>query len=308
MKRLLVCLLLVGVVGCGESEKVAQSNANLTACPDCMVKVSKRAAACPHCGADLTAKGIGMTFNEIPAGTFMMGSAETEKGRDYLDDEQQHKVTITTAFYMQTTEVTQSQWKAVMGTEPFKGVNNAKEGPDYPATSVTWNDAVAFCKVLSAKEGKTYRLPTEAEWEYACRAGTETRWSFGDDKASLGDYAWYDENAYFAGEKHPHQVGLKKPNPFGLYDMHGNVLEWCHDYYGVDYYKQSPEKDPTGPASAPVRSSRQRAGHRVLRGGAWGSWAAKSPSPSPCRSANRGGNPPEWRDSTRGFRVVCELD
>ena len=110
------------------------------------------------------------------------------------------------AFYMQTTEVTQGQWKEVMDTEPWKGKQDVKEGPNYAATFVSWNDAVAFCKQLSAKEGKTYRLPTEAEWEYACRAAAETRWSFGDDEMALGDYAWYRENAFDFG------TGIRSPS------------------------------------------------------------------------------------------------
>jgi sulfatase modifying factor 1 len=145
-------------------------------------------------------------------------------------------------------------------TNPWKDEYSAKEGVNYPATCVSWNDAVAYCKKLSEKEGKTYRLPTEAEWEYACRAGTETAWSFGDDEKELGDYAWYKENAWELGEKYAHQVGLKKPNAFGLYDMHGNVSEWCHDYFSKVYYKQSPAQDPPGPASG---------SYRVLRGGSW---------------------------------------
>jgi formylglycine-generating enzyme required for sulfatase activity len=234
---------------------------------------------------------IGMTFKEIPSGTFMMGSPQTEENRG--DSEHQHQVTITKAFYMQTTEVTQGQWKAVMGTEPWKGEYYVKEGPNYAATFVRWNDAVAYCKKLSEKEGKTYRLPTEAEWEYACRAGTKTAWSFGDDEKALGDYAWYRENAWDIDEKYAHQVGLKKPNPFGLYDMHGNVWEWCHDYYGEDYYKQSPAQDPPGPASGSFR---------VLRGGSWNNNTRNTPS------AGRNRNDADNRNNNNGFRLVRELD
>ena len=233
---------------------------------------------------------IGMKFNKIPAGTFLMGSPETLKDR--RDIEYQHKVTISKAFYIQTTEVTQGQWKALMGTEPWKGKQYVKEGPDYPAVYVSWDDTVAYCKKLSEKESKTYRLPTEAEWEYACRAGTKTAWSFRDDEKVLGDYAWYAENANYLDEKYAHQVGLKKPNAFGLYDMHGNVWELCHDYYGPDYYKQSPEKDPPGPTSG---------SSCVLRGGSWGDYTRTS------RSAARG-----WvvagRRGSLGFRLVRELD
>jgi sulfatase modifying factor 1 len=234
---------------------------------------------------------LGMKLNKIPAGTFTMGSPEGEEGR--YDREHQHKVTITKPFYMQTTEVTQGQWKAVMGTNPWKDEYGAKEGVNYPATCVSWNDAVAYCKKLSEKEGKTYRLPTEAEWEYACRAGTETRWSFGDDEKVLGDYAWYEGNAMDIGERYAHQVGLKKPNAFGLYDMHGNVFEWCHDVYGEDYYQQSSEKDPTGPTSGFFR---------VLRGGSW------SNGTHGLRSARRGLVVAGRYYFYDGFRVVRELD
>ena len=194
---------------------------------------------------------------------------------------------------MQTTEVTQAQWKAVMGTEPWKGQSSVKEGANYAATYVSWDDAGAYCEKLSEAEDKTYRLPTEAEWEYACRAGTTTRWSFGNDEKALGDYAWYYKNADNAGEKYAHQVGLKKPNAFGMYDMHGNVWEWCHDYYGEDYYQQSPEKDPTGPTSG---------SSRVLRGGSWSSSTRHS------RSANRDRNDAVSRYYFFGFRLVRELD
>jgi len=240
---------------------------------------------------DLITNTIGMTLNKIPAGTFTMGSPESEADR--VDDETQHKVTITKPFYVQTTEVTQGQWKEVMGTEPWKFKRYVKEGPNYAATDVSWDDAVAFCKQLSAKEGKTYRLPTESEWEYACRAGTTTEWCFGDDMSVLGDYAWYDKNAYYAGERYAHQVGLKKPNAFGLYDMHGNVWEWCNDYFEEDYYKQSPAKDPTGPASGSFR---------VLRGGSWFHESRFT------RSAVRNRSVADLRNPNGGFRLVRELD
>jgi WD40 repeat protein len=238
-----------------------------------------------------TTNTFGMTFDKIPAGTFMMGSPEGEEGR--RNDEHQHKVTITKPFYMQTTEVTQGQWTEVMETEPWKGKQYVKEGPNYAATYVSWDDAVAFCKQLSAREGQTYRLPTEAEWEYACRAGTETAWSFGDDEKSLGDYAWYRENADSAGAAYAHQIGLKKPNAFGLYDMHGNVYEWCHDYYGEDYYQQSPQLNPPGPA---VGSS------RVLRNGSWGSQLRHT------RSGRRLWEDADDRGGANGFRLVRESD
>jgi sulfatase modifying factor 1 len=182
-----------------------------------------------------------------------------------------------------------------MGTEPRKGQSQSfvKKGANYPAVYVSWNDAVVYCKQLSEKEGKTYRLPTEAQWEYACRAGTKTMWSFGNDEKALGDYAWYNKNAWNIDEKYAHQVGLKKPNAFGLYDMHGNVYEWCHDYYGNNYYKQSPEKDPTGPAPGSFR---------VLRGGSWLYDSRNS------RSAVRIRFDAVSRRRIYGFRLVRELD
>jgi len=211
---------------------------------------------------------IGMKLKLIPAGTFMMGSPEDEWSRG--DDEHQHEVMISKSFYMQTTEVTQGQWKAVMGTGIAEWLEDLKEGPNYAASYVDWGDAVAYCKKLTAKEGKIYRLPTEAEWEYACRAGTTTIWSFGDGEYELGDYAWYDENAGDIGEEYPHQVGLKKSNAFGLYDMHGNVREWCQDF--------------------------------VLRDGSWFGHSYST------RSASSAEAPADNWGNVLGFRVVRELD
>jgi formylglycine-generating enzyme required for sulfatase activity len=280
------------------AEKVAAENAAAENAAAAEKVAAENAAAVERAailaGALIT-NTIGMTLNKIPAGTFMMGSPGSETGRG--DDETQHEVTISKAFYMQTTEVTRGQWTAVMGTEPWKGVvpflGNVKKGTNYPACYVSREDAVAYCKKLSEKEGKTYRLPTEAEWEYACRAGTETAWSFGDDEKVLGDYAWYDKNAKDIGEGYAHQVGRKKPNAFGLYDMHGNVSEWCHDYFEEDYYKQSPEKDPTGLSSG---------SSRVLRGGTWRLNSGFT------RSAFRYRFGADTRNFSNGFRLVRELD
>jgi len=251
---------------------------------------AEKVAAVNLAGAPLI-NTIGMLLREIPAGTLLMGSPGNEVG--HLDNETQHKVTISKAFYMQTTEVTQGQWKEVMGTEPWKGKSLVKEGANYAASYVSWNDAVAYCEKLSEKESVTYRLPTEAEWEYACRAGTTTRWSFGDDEKVLGDYAWWQENADDIDEEYAHQVGQKKSNAFGLYDMHGNVSEWCYDYYGKDYYKLPPKVDPKGPVSGSFR---------VSRGGSWRYNTRLS------RSAFRGRGDADIRYYFIGFRLVRELD
>ena len=230
---------------------------------------------------------IGMVLLPIPAGTFTMGSPASEKDRD--DDETQHQVTLSRPFYMGRTEVTQGQWKKVMGTEPWKGEDYVQEGDDYPAVYISWDDAVAFCKKLSDMEGRTYRLPTEAEWEYACRGGTKTAFSFGNDKRDLGKYAWFIENTYAVNEGYAHPVAQKLPNPFGLHDMHGNVWEWCSDWY--DDYPSTPLRDPQGPDSGSFR---------VLRGGSW------YRGPSRVRCARRDVNSPEYGSGNGGFRLVLE--
>jgi len=230
---------------------------------------------------------IGMKLLLIPAGTFTMGSPDSEKY--HFDNETQHQVTLTKPFHMGRTEVTQGQWKKVMGTEPWKGKTYVKEGDDYAAVYVSWDDAVEFCKKLSAMEGKVYRLPTEAEWEYACRGGTKTAFSFGNDDAELGKYAWFHGNAWDIDEKYPHGVAQKLPNPFGLHDMHGNVWEWCSDWY--DDYPSTPLTDPRGPSSG---------SSRVLRGGSWVS------VPYVVRCAYRLLNTPEYRSGDDGFRLVLE--
>ena len=232
---------------------------------------------------------IGMKLKLIPAGEFLMGSPEDEEDRD--DDEQQHRVRITQPYYLGTTEVTQGQWEQVMGSQPWSGEKYVKEGSDYAASYVSWDDAVEFCKKLSAKEGRTYRLPTEAEWEYACRAGATTVYSFGNS-SDLSEYAWWgglagDGNCQ--DERYAHQVGQKRSNAWGLYDMHGNVWEWCRDWYADDYYANSPTDGPTGPATGSAR---------VGRGGGW------SDDPRGCRSAYRSWGTPVLRSGILGFRVA----
>jgi formylglycine-generating enzyme required for sulfatase activity len=160
-----------------------------------------------------------------------------------------------------------------------------KQLEDHPVLNVSWDDAVAYCKWLSEVEGREYRLPTEAEWEYSCRGGTTTRYHFGDDAGVLGEYAWYLENSEFR----PHPVGQKRPNAWGLYDLHGNVLEWCSDWHSADYYANSPLEDPTGPESGSIR---------VCRGGSWFSTARF------CHSAHRGSGGPRSRGHYLGFRVA----
>jgi formylglycine-generating enzyme len=226
---------------------------------------------------------LGMKLIYIPPGEFMMGSPESDAKHEE-NECPQHRVKINKGFYMGMYEVTQSQYKTVMGTNPshFRGSN-------FPVTEVSWDDAMAFCKKLSEKEGKSYRLPTEAEWEYACRAGTSTRFSFGDNESDLDKYAWRYDKPNANGRTH--SVGQKRPNGYGLYDMHGNVWEWCQDWYGENYYAQSPGNDPAGASSGESR---------VLRGGFW------SGDPSFCRSAYRFRNSPVGRDYYVGFRVVCQ--
>jgi formylglycine-generating enzyme required for sulfatase activity len=264
--------------------------------------------------------GVGqIKLKRIPAGTFMMGSDATDP--DAEDDEfvdkaagrkEKHRVRITRAFYLGAYEVTQAQYKAVMGNNPsyFSATGEGKDKvagqstDQHPVETVSWLDAVQFCNKLNAREGFAafyeidgdkvsvpdwnrpgYRLPTEAEWEYACRANTSTRYSFGDDAASLGEFGWFDGNS---GDK-SHAVGEKRPNGFGLYDMHGNVWEWCWDGYDDAYYKSSPEDDPRGGEGASIR---------VGRGGGW------NDDPRYVRSANRYWFVPGGRDSLLGFRVA----
>ena len=200
---------------------------------------------------DILPGGVSMEFVRIGPGTFMMGSPDSD---DMAEDREkpQHEVTISQEFYLGVYEITQAQWESVMGTRPWEGQDYVRDDPHKPAVYISWDDVQTFIQTLNAAAGvDLYRLPTEAEWEYACRAGTTTRWSFGDDENLLGEYAWYRANARDVGEEYAHQVGTRLPNPWGLYDMHGNVWEWVQDRYG-DYPDYS-ETDPTGPETGSDR-------------------------------------------------------
>ena len=216
-------------------------------------------------------KRTGMEFVKIPGGSFTMGGGI----RDRVNPA--HRV-ILDSFLISKTEVTQGVWQKIMGTTPWQGKNYVKEGSNYAATYVSWNDAKEFCDRVGLQ------LPTEAQWEYACRSGSsDTYW--GDDM--IGDYAWYYDNTYKVGNGYAHQVAQKKPNAFGLYDMSGNVWEWCHDWYDKNYYINSPTANPKGPNKGSLR---------VARGG---SWLSTSYS---CRSRLRYSSRPDYRDSHVGFR------
>jgi formylglycine-generating enzyme required for sulfatase activity len=187
------------------------------------------------------ADGVTMDFVYIPPGKFTMGGDRPQKEGDILADTPKHEVTLSRGFYLGKYEVTQAQYAAVMGKEQQ---GNSAKGPDHPADGVKPSRALLMCDTLSAKIGKDVRIPTEAEWEYAARAGTTTRWFFGDDASKLGEYAWFKDNA--EGKSHP--VGQKKPNPWGLYDMYGNIAEFVRDEHQEDYYAKSPKVDPAGPS------------------------------------------------------------
>lgn len=242
---------------------------------------------------------IGMEFVLIPAGTFLMGSGDNVP-EAVSDEKPKHQVTISTSFYLCKYEVTQAQWEAVMGSNPYMlprsnnlynmpGMAARIRKPENPAT-VSWNDAQEFIKRLNRKEGhKRYRLPTEAEWEYAARAGTVIAYSFGDNAKDLGRYAWYGEN-FDSGSTH--SVGKKEPNGWGLYDIHGNVWEWVQDWYDGHYYSKSPSTDPSGP---------QTGTKKVVRGGSW------HESATSWRSAFRRQYDPDYRGISIGFRLAISL-
>ena len=258
-------------------------------------------------GVSPVEKGAKIKFIWIPSGTFMMGSPKSEEGRS-RDEGPVHSVRIHSGFWLGKYEVTQEQWETVMGTRPWwsgkssvrsgskmkmgtmvsqpqSGKNSVRSGSDYPAVYISWNDIQEFLRRLNAMSGsEVYRLPTEAEWEYACRAGTSTSWSFGNDESLITDYAW-------VSEKYAHIVGKKRANPWGLYDMHGNVWEWVQDWYGK--YNSSWVVNPTGPP---------RGSNRVIRGGGF-YYAAQS-----VRSAHRRNDSPSLRSNHIGFRLLRQAE
>jgi sulfatase modifying factor 1 len=279
---------------------------------------------------------IGMNLQLIKPGTFLMGSPKDEEGRYDNEGPRQHEVEITQAFYMGVYPVTKGQFAAFAKAAPYtteaetdgKGVGyNAStkklesgkyswrvlgfaQADDHPVAEVTWNDAKAFCEWLSKKEGKTYELPTEAEWEYACRAGTKTRFWCGDwdgdlkGNANIADASFKEKNprargavAWDDGYAFTSPVGSFKANPWGLYDMHGNVWQWCADGYGP--YQEGTIKDPKGADSG--LKDKDGIKSRVLRGGSWGD------APRDCRSAVRSDGVPAYRLDGSGFRVVLRV-
>lgn len=246
---------------------------------------------------------LGMRLVLIPNGTFKMGAPSSEKGVE--SDEIEHEVIIGREFYIGAFEVSQSQFTKVMGFNPslFQGERIAERDPESgrvlknldslnrPVERVSWEEAVEFCRRLSEfpeekREGRVYRLPTEAEWEYACRAGSQTAFNFGESSLTLGNYSWFRWNS----NDQTHPVGKKKPNAWGLFDMHGNVWEWCSDWYGE--YPKETTIDPRGPPKGLFR---------VFRGGSWCSEDVE------CRSALRYGCNPANRYDDVGFRLAVSV-
>jgi formylglycine-generating enzyme required for sulfatase activity len=272
---LIIWVLLVCLGGCGRSEDRGGGGGS-TPAPKTLSPPS------------------GGTLVFVEGGSFTMGDAE---GRE---DETPHPVTLD-SFYIDRTPVTQKRFEAVMGRNP-----STNKGDDRPVETVRWQEAAEFCNLASEKDGLTpcydldtgecnfeadgYRLPTEAEWEYACRGGTTTAYFFGDDPDKIDAYGWYKYNA----EGKPHTVAEKLPNPYKLFDMTGNVWEWCNDWYAADYYATSPQRNPRGPETGK---------QKVMRGGAYDSPSRR------CRSAFRHSDVPNFTDAcfgsdTYGFRRV----
>lgn len=232
---------------------------------------------------------LNLELVKIQPSTFLMGMRPCEQDAYPNKETPQHPVTLSHGYLIGKYEVTKEQWQAIMGTTPWEGKSYVQNDPKSPAVYISWNEAQSFVRKLSEITGKEFRLPTEAEWEYACRAGTQTRFYWGDDPdyKEITGHAWWRGNTVITNEKYARKVGTLPPNPWGLYDMSGNVSEWCQDWHS--YYPDGPVTDPTGPAIAE---------HRVLRGGSWISIGGH------CRSSRRHHELPAMAHSDFGLRVV----
>lgn len=251
--------------------------------------------------AKLLTNALGLKMVLIPAGTFQMGSPPTEEGRRVCEGPV-HEIQIRKPFYLGVVPITQVQYLAVMESNPSRFNHKHGGGGEHPVERVAWNDAVTFCRKLTEMPDeraakRLYRLPTEAEWEYACRAGTTTPFSFGEALTAV--QANCDGNYPYGGGRverwleRTTPVGTFPANNFGLHDMHGNVWEWCSDWYSDQYYRVAVRNDPTGPGTGSFR---------VVRGGSWRNHATT------CRAAYRNGLMPHHRDPCTGFRVVMLED
>jgi len=249
-------------------------------------------------------KGVTMKLVLVPAGDFMMGGkfspAESVKkfggkANHYASEHPRRKVTISKPFYIGVFELTQAQWEAVMDEKPYDSKMVTKIGPDYPASWMQWTEANEYCAKLSKKLGKKIALPTEAQWEYACRAGSDTEFCYGDDPKKIGDYGWLGSNMIDnkKASTYARKGGLRKPNAWGIYDMHGNVWEWCRDWYDKDFYANGKNVDPVNLKESKTVTS---------RGGSWYN------DPIHLRSAARNSwTGPKYRHYNYGFRIVVEL-
>lgn len=277
--RVNLCMALLSLAGCHKVDRTVPEAGG---------------ASSPSAPAPVVVDSGGIQMVLIPAGRFRMGSDSGE-----LDQEPVHEVEID-AFLMDRYEVTQEVYGRM---DPINGSHF--KGPDLPTEMISWGKAALYCNLRSEADGLEpcyddygecnfeadgYRLPTEAEWEYACRAGSDTAYGFGSDPSQLGQHAWFAENA----DKKTHAVGQKQPNAWGLYDMHGNVAEWCNDFYDSSYYADSPGKNPRGPTAGEKN---------ILRGGHWAASAAA------CSTAYRCSEEPGFSDAcfardAIGFRCV----
>jgi formylglycine-generating enzyme required for sulfatase activity len=291
--------LAASVAACADTQATSQQPGSSTPANAPTAGATPSGAA-PSSSASAQTNSLGMEFVPVPAGRFRMGAVDSD--REATDAERPaHEVTISEAFDIGRFEVTQAQWEEVMGSNPYTldrsnpyynlpGMAERITRPEHPAT-VSWEDAQTFLERLSAREDEAqYRLPTEAEWEYAARGGTKTTYSFGDGASQLDRYAWTGEG-FQSGGTHP--VGLKEPNRLGLHDVHGNAWEWVQDYYADDYYASSPATDPAGPASGT---------DRVVRGGSWHTTG------DGWRSSARRDYAPNYRGISIGFRLVRDTN